>query len=41
MTPDLTVVVREHLGRLRRAGAPTGPTAYLVPNMRGGRMDRG
>jgi integrase len=41
MTPELSAVVREHLGRLRRAGAPTGPKAYLVPNLRGGRMDRG
>jgi integrase len=41
MTPDLAVVVREHLGRLRRAGVPTGPKAYLVPNLHGGRMDRG
>jgi integrase len=41
MTPELSAVVREHLGRLRRAGAPTGPKAYLVPNLQGGRIDRG
>src|SRR5438552_13053524 len=26
--------------RLRRIGAPTGPEAYVVPNLRGGRMAR-
>jgi integrase len=41
MTPELSAVVREHLERLRRAGVPTGPKAYLVPNLHGGRMDRG
>ena len=41
MTPDLAAVVGEHLKRLRRAGAPSGPDAYLVPNLTGGRMDRG
>ena len=40
MTPDLVEIVIEHLDRLRRLGAPTGPDAYLVPNLRGGRMDR-
>jgi hypothetical protein len=30
--------MRDERGRRRR---PLGPTAYLVPNMRGGRMDRG
>lgn len=31
----------EHIARLRRIGARTGPKAFLVPNARGGRNDRG
>lgn len=38
LTPDLAEVIVEHIDRLRRAGLPTGPDAYLVPNTRGGRM---
>jgi integrase len=41
MTPDLAAAVSEHIARLRRIGAPTGPKAFLVPNARGGRNDRG
>lgn len=41
MTPDLAAVVSEHITRLRRVGAPTGPNAFLVPNVRGGRTNRG
>ena len=41
MTPELTIVVSEHLKRLRRIGAATGPNAYLVQNTRGGRTSRG
>jgi integrase len=41
MTPELAAVVGEHLKRLRRAGMPTGPGAHLVPNLNGGRSDRG
>jgi integrase len=41
MTPDLAAAVSEHVARLRRVGAPTGPKAFLVPNARGGRNDRG
>jgi integrase len=41
MTPALAAVLGEHLGRLRRIGAPSGPTAFLVQNVRGGRIDRG
>ena len=41
MTPELATVVSEHLKRLRRIGAPTGPNAYLVQNVRGGRTCRG
>jgi integrase len=41
MTPDLAATVREHLARLRRLGAPTGPKAFLIPNVRGGRSARG
>lgn len=40
MTPELTIVVSEHIKRLRRIGAPTGPNAYLVQNTRGGRTSR-
>ena len=40
MTPDLTAVVGEHLRQLKRAGAPTGPNAYLVPNLAGRRIGR-
>jgi integrase len=40
MSPDLVEAVVEHLDRLRRAGLPTGPDAYLVPNRRGGRLSR-
>jgi integrase len=38
LTPDLAEVIVEHIDRLRRAGKPTGPDAYLVPNTRGGRI---
>jgi integrase len=41
MTPELAAAVKEHVARLRRMGAPTGPKAFLVPNVRGGRNDRG
>jgi integrase len=40
MTPDLIEPVIEHLDRLRRIGAPTGPEDHLIPNTRGGRTDR-
>jgi integrase len=40
MSPDLVEAIVEHTDRLRRIGAPTGPDAYLAPNVRGGRMDR-
>lgn len=40
MSPDLVAAVVAHLDRLRRIGVPTGPDDYLVPNSRGGRMDR-
>jgi len=39
-TPDLGEAMVEHIDRLRRAGMPTGPDAYLIPNARGGRMSR-
>ncbi len=41
MTPDLVETVVDHLDRLRRMGAPTGPDDHLVPNLRGGRMSYG
>jgi integrase len=40
MTPDLVEAFVEHLDRLRRAGLPTGPDDYAVPNRVGGRMSR-
>jgi integrase len=40
MTPALVEAFVEHLDRMRRAGQPTGPDDYAVPNVRGGRMDR-
>lgn len=40
LTPDAAEVVVEHIDRLRRAGMPTGPGDYLVPNSRGGRISR-
>jgi integrase len=40
MSPDLVEAIVEHLDRLGRAGLPTGPDAYLVPNLRGGRLSR-
>lgn len=39
MTPDLAAAVSAHIQRLRRVNAPTGPNAFLVPNLRG--VDRG
>jgi integrase len=40
MSPDLVEAVIEHIDRLRRAGQPVDADAYLVPNLRGGRMSR-
>jgi integrase len=40
LTPDLAEAIVEHIDRLRRAGTPTGPDDYLVPNARGGRSSR-
>ncbi len=40
LTPDLAEVIVEHIDRLRRAGMPSGPEDYLIPNARGGRMSR-
>lgn len=40
LTPDLAEAIVEHVDRLRRAGQPTGPNDYLVPNLRGGRISR-
>ena len=40
MSLDLVEVIVEHLDRLRRIGAPTGPEDHLIPNLRGKRMDR-
>jgi integrase len=40
VSPDLAEVIVEHIDRLRRAGLPTGPDDYLVPNTRGGRISR-
>ena len=38
LTPALTEAVRGHLERLRELGRPCGPEAYLVPNLRDGRL---
>ncbi|HEX3511216.1 MAG TPA: site-specific integrase [Solirubrobacteraceae bacterium] len=40
MTPDLLQAVIEHRDRLRRAGQPTGQDDFVIPNRRGGRLDR-
>jgi integrase len=40
LSPDLVAVLNEHLRRLRAAGHPSGPDAYLFPNARGGRIAR-
>ena len=40
MSPDLAEAIVEHIDRLQRIGAQTGPEAHLVPNLRGGRMAR-
>jgi integrase len=38
MSPDLVEAIVEHIDRLRRIGAPTGPDDYLVPSAHGTRM---
>ncbi len=40
MSPDLAEAVVEHVDWLRRIGAPVSPESYLVPNLRGGRLNR-
>ncbi|HWC49527.1 MAG TPA: tyrosine-type recombinase/integrase [Solirubrobacterales bacterium] len=40
VSPDLAEVIVEHIDRMRRAGLPTGPDDYLIPNTRGGRISR-
>jgi integrase len=40
MTPDLVEAFIEHLDRLQRAGQPTGPDSYAIPNQRGGPCTR-
>lgn len=40
VSPDLGEICIEHIDRLRRAGIPTGPDDYLIPNLRGGRISR-
>jgi integrase len=40
MSPDLVEAAIEHIDRLRRIGAPTGPEDYLVPNLNGTRLSR-
>jgi len=40
LTPDLVETMIEHLDRLRRAGRSTGPDAFVVQNLRGGRLSR-
>jgi integrase len=41
MTPALAEAVAEHTDRLRVLGMPSAPDAYLVMNLRGGRLSRG
>jgi len=41
ISPDLVQTITEHLDRLRRTGAPTGPDDYLIPNLHGNRMEYG
>jgi integrase len=40
VTPEVAEIIVEHIDRLRRAGMPTGPNDYLVPNSRGRRSSR-
>ncbi|MEX2106764.1 MAG: tyrosine-type recombinase/integrase [Solirubrobacterales bacterium] len=40
MSPALVEEVVEHIARLRRLGLPSGPDAYLFPNLRGGQLSR-
>jgi integrase len=40
MSPDLVEAVIEHVDWLRRIGRPVGPEDWLVPNLRGNRLDR-
>ncbi len=40
ISPDLVEELVAHIDRLRRDGLPTGPDAYLFPNVRGGRISR-
>jgi integrase len=40
MTPALVQALVEHRDRLDRAGQLTGPDAFVIPNRRGGEMDR-
>jgi len=41
MSPALAEAVLEHLERLRALEVPSGPDAFLTPNLRGGRLSRG
>jgi len=41
ISPDLVQTIVEHLDRLRRTGAPTGPEDYLIPNLHGNCMEYG
>jgi integrase len=40
MSPALVEEVVEHIALLRRLGLPSGPDAYLFPNLRGGQLSR-
>ncbi|MGN6815850.1 MAG: tyrosine-type recombinase/integrase [Solirubrobacterales bacterium] len=41
MSPALAEAVLEHLERLRALEVPSGPDAFLTPNLRGGQLSRG
>jgi integrase len=40
MSPDLVEAMIEHIDRMRRVGAATGPENRLIQNLRGGRISR-
>jgi len=40
MSPALAAMVNTHIARLRLLGLPSDPRAYLVPNLRGGKLSQ-
>jgi integrase len=41
MSPALAAMVNTHIARLRLLDLPSDPRAYLVPNLRGGKLSQG